>query len=313
MSNKVLNSKNGRAALRLAALLFTFFFAADTWCRPDMTPLGPNIADKGSAFYRFSVSTFDSADGSRHYKVWTGVPNKNPPPSGFPVMYLLDGNATMDRLSETLLQQLSAHNPPVIVAVGYQTAEPFDLLARNYDYTPLIKDNRGQPVQFRGRQGGGDARFRQLLTEKIVPQAEKGLKINADERGIWGHSLGGVFVLNTYLSSPLFHFYYPTSPTLNQQYGGVLTQLTASDTRCNKRLYVIEGNGLPGKNPQAPTPDVLNKVRATLASLQKEGLTAAYWSDPQLSHGQTFNTGLQQALLHLSRQPEEQGICLKKN
>ncbi len=86
-----------------------------------MRPLGPNIADKGSVFYHFSATSFDSVDGTRHYRVWTAVPNTTAPASGYPILYMLDGNAVMDRLDDELLKQLSEKTPPVIVAVGYQT------------------------------------------------------------------------------------------------------------------------------------------------------------------------------------------------
>lgn len=82
-------------------------YAGKSAAKPDMKPLGPNIADRGSAVYHFSVHQFDSADGKRHYRVWTGVPDTSPPPSGYPVLYMLDGNALMDRLSDELLKQLT--------------------------------------------------------------------------------------------------------------------------------------------------------------------------------------------------------------
>ena len=91
-----------------------------------MRPLGPNIADRGSAYYHFNVAYFDSLDGERHYKVWTAIPNAAPPAEGYPILYALDGNAVMDRVSDSLLAQLTQKTPPVIVAVGYQTTLPFD-------------------------------------------------------------------------------------------------------------------------------------------------------------------------------------------
>ncbi|MDN4625468.1 alpha/beta hydrolase [Erwinia sp. PsM31] len=308
MNIKLFFTRNARAACRLGALFFTCFYTTGAWCQPDMRPSGPNIADKGSAFYHFRVSTLDSADGQRHYKIWTGIPNKKAPPAGFPVMYLLDGNAVMDRLSERLLQTLSAQNPPVIVAVGYQTTLPFDLAARTYDYTPPDGEKSARPG---GRKGGGDAIFRRLLEEKIAPQAERGLKINSAGRGLWGHSLGGVFTLNAWLSSSFFHFYYPTSPTLNRQYDGVLAKLAKVEASrfCAKSLYVSEGDGQPGNNPHAPAAEVQDRVRATLASLRQAGLSAAYWSWPELSHGQTFDAGFRQALRHLAQHGEERGAC----
>ncbi len=36
----------------------------------------------------------------------------------------------MDKLDDAFLQQLFAGSPPVIVAIGYQTALPFDTAAR---------------------------------------------------------------------------------------------------------------------------------------------------------------------------------------
>lgn len=118
--------RNGRRRMApfLAISCITLLYGAKGYARPDMEPLGPNIADRGSAFYHFRVENFDSADGKRHYKVWTGVPDKTPPASGYPVLYMLDGNAVMDRLTEDLLKQLAEKTPPVIVAIGYQTRLP---------------------------------------------------------------------------------------------------------------------------------------------------------------------------------------------
>ena len=58
------------------------------------------------------------------------MPDKAPPAAGYPVLYMLDGNAVMDKLDDAFLQQLFAGSPPVIVAIGYQTALPFDTAAR---------------------------------------------------------------------------------------------------------------------------------------------------------------------------------------
>ena len=50
---------------------FSFIFlasplicSAQVYAKPDMRPLGPNIADKGSVFYHFSATSFDSVDGT---------------------------------------------------------------------------------------------------------------------------------------------------------------------------------------------------------------------------------------------------------
>lgn len=104
--------------------------------RPTLEPLGPNIADIGSAWYHFQTTTLRSADGQRRYKVWLGIPRKPAPPHGYPVLYMLDGNAAMARITEAQLKAMTKGSPPVLVAVGYDTPLPFDVRARSRDYTP---------------------------------------------------------------------------------------------------------------------------------------------------------------------------------
>lgn len=62
----------------------TLICSAQVYAKPDMRPLGPNIADKGSVFYHFSATSFDSVDGTRHYRVWTAVPEYNRTGIGLP-------------------------------------------------------------------------------------------------------------------------------------------------------------------------------------------------------------------------------------
>ncbi len=49
-----------------------------------------------------------AAGAEHHYQVWTAVPDKAPPAAGYPVLYMLDGNAVMDKLDDAFLQQLFA-------------------------------------------------------------------------------------------------------------------------------------------------------------------------------------------------------------
>ncbi|WP_312242907.1 alpha/beta hydrolase-fold protein [Pantoea sp.] len=287
----------------LGTLFLTLFYAGNSYSRPDMTPLGLNIADTGSAYYHFSVKTFDSADGKRHYKVWTGIPDKTPPAGGYSVLYMLDGNAVMDKLSDPLLKKLSQHNPPVLIAIGYQTKLPFDVVARAYDYTPPDKERgSGYTLSGRGRTGGGSRLFKHLLETTIAPQAEKDLRINADKRGLWGHSYGGLFVLDAYLSTNFFTRYYSASPSLGQGYFSLLSEMEAkAKTQAGTRqLTLMEGDGDARKNRQNGAPAVLSAVSNTVNTLRADGASAAYRLYPGLSHGQMFTASLETVLLQVS-------------
>lgn len=285
-------------AVRLAALALLLAWQT-SYARPDMAPLGPNIADSGSAYYHFTQKQFDSRDGKRHYKVWTGVPKKSAPPGGFPVLYMLDGNAAMDKLSEAFLQKLFAANPPVLVAVGYQTDLPFDLDSRAYDYTPPGTATQ----QLRGRAGGGSAAFRQLLEETIAPAVEKGIAINPAQRGLWGHSYGGLFVLESWLTSSFFTTTFSAVPSLARNDFQLLKTMEVVSPRqaAGKHLYLMEGDGDRRAQDENSESGVLPRVRSTLAQLNQHGVSATYRLFPGLTHGAMFTASLQAALLQLSQ------------
>lgn len=283
---------------RLAAFLL-LLWAANSYARPDMTPLGPNIADKGSAFYHFTVNTFNSADGTRHYNVWTAIPNKKPPASGYPALYLLDGNAVMDKLSDELLEKLSLRDPPVLVVVGYQTDLPFDLTARTYDYTPATQ---ASPQNLRGRAGGGSAVFRALLEHTIAPQAEKNLPIDPQKRALWGHSYGGLFVLESFLASDFFHTFYAAVPSLDRNNAALLNALEQANKAQGgqKSLWFMEGDGDRKSRDENATSDVLKAVKQTASRLRSRGTPATYRLYPGLTHGEMFAASMQSALLQAS-------------
>ncbi len=304
MYSRKCQNGNLRRVLFSAISCIVLLYGAKGYAKPDMKPLGPNIADRGSALYHFRVEQFDSADGKRHYKVWTAIPNKKPAASGYPVLYMLDGNAVMGRLSETLLKQLAEKTPPVIIAIGYQTNLPFESNSRAWDYTPAREGKKGtQGENGRNRREmGGSNDFRQLLEQHIAPTVEQGININPQQRGLWGHSYGGLFVLDSWLSSSFFRHYYSASPSLGQSYLALLNRLTAVDkTRyCHKHLFFMEGAASPGKNVQTQAPDILPRIHDVVASLQRDGIPADYWDYPGLTHGPMFDASFKSALLDMS-------------
>lgn len=315
MSGREQHKKRRSTALFSASFCYILGYSTASFAKPDMQPLGPNIADKGSEYYHFRVNDFDSADGARHYRVWTAVPKKNAPSSGYPVLYMLDGNAVMDRLPETLLKQLAEHSPPVIVALGYQTSLPFDLSGRAYDYTPVLKTasagNENNP-RFR-RKTGGSPEFSQLLETHIAPQVEQRLAINPERRGIWGHSYGGLFVLGSWLSSSFFHQYYSASPSLSRDNFALLTRMTAVNPvqYCHKNLIIMEGSAATGDSRQNQMAEVLYKVHATITTLESKGVNTAFQDYPGLGHGPMFNVSFRDALLDISRKAVPQNAdCL---
>ena len=291
----------------IAALVFAFY-GINADAKPDMRPLGPNIADRGSAYYHFNVAYFDSLDGERHYKVWTAIPNAAPPAEGYPILYALDGNAVMDRVSDSLLAQLTQKTPPVIVAVGYQTTLPFDQNARAYDYRPTVKENSADSGRDSRKSGGSEA-FRQLLQNTIVENVERGMKIDPRRRAIWGHSYGGLFIIDSWLASSRFRIYFSASPSLGRGNASLLDKMAEAkaDAFSQKSLYLMEGAVATQRVSSAGAEETRGNVLQTVSLLKKKGVAVNWWPYPGLTHGEMFNASLQSALLTMSGYPRGTG------
>ena len=283
------------------AALVCAFYGINADAKPDMRPLGPNIADRGSAYYHFNVAYFDSLDGERHYKVWTAIPNAAPPAEGYPILYALDGNAVMDRVSDSLLAQLTQKTPPVIVAVGYQTTLPFDQNARAYDYRPTVKENSADSGRDSRKSGGSEA-FRQLLQNTIVENVERGMKIDPRRRAIWGHSYGGLFIIDSWLASSRFRIYFSASPSLGRGNASLLDKMAEAkaDAFSQKSLYLMEGAVATQRGSSAGAEETRGNVLQTVSLLKKKGVAVNWWPYPGLSHGEMFNASLQSALLEVA-------------
>ncbi|MTD41294.1 alpha/beta hydrolase [Erwinia sp. CPCC 100877] len=268
--------------------------------KPQLKPLGPNIADTGSEWYHFRSAAFDSADGQRHYRVWVGIPKAAAPAAGYPVLYMLDGNAAMARLDNKLLQRLNAAHPPVLVAIGYQTPLPFDISSRAWDYTP--DPGSASASRIHGYKGGYSKPFRRLLMSQIVPWSEKQAAVDIQQRSLWGHSFGGLFVLDTLYHAPeAFRHYYAASPSLGWGGGMMLSQAkTLSGSKFNSRtLRLMEGNGNSDR-PGLRGDDGQDRNARLAQILSGKGVKASYKLYPGLSHGAMFGASLIDTLLNVS-------------
>ena len=111
------------------------------------------------------------------------------PVAGWPVVYMLDGE-TFGIAREIMRYQVGAGaeilaTPRVLVAIGYPGAS-----RRGIDYAP---EREHSPA---GRQGGAAA-FRRFLIETVCPLIATELPIDRRRQTLMGHSLGGLFVLET--------------------------------------------------------------------------------------------------------------------
>ena len=140
----------------------------------------------------------------------------------YPVLYVLDGRGSFP-LFKTLREAMDLGNElekVIIVGIGRGRDPASWYINRMYDYTPSLDtiSDRKSEKQFGFPNGaiksGGAEKFLKCITTEIIPYVETHYKTTND-RGITGHSLGGLFTTYCLLNSTgVFSRYGINSPSL---------------------------------------------------------------------------------------------------
>ncbi|TCB76693.1 alpha/beta hydrolase [Acinetobacter sp. ANC 4173] len=269
---------------------------AEVQAKPNLAALTTNIAEQGSAYYQFQVKYFQSADQQRRYKVWLGLPRQATGAS--PALFMLDGNSVMSYLSEDVLQQLATREAPVLVAIGYDTNLPFDTTARALDYTPTDETGKitADPRQPE-RLSGGSAEFRKVLLSQIQPWVAGQAQLDPQRQALWGHSYGGLFVLDSLMHAQYFSHYFAASPSLSWADARILKnmQTKAVSHDQTQALWIMEGD-LAQNHPATKSPNfnpnTVQDNRHVIAHFVQQGVQSKLLLYPNLSHGQMFAASL---------------------
>lgn len=155
-----------------------------------------------------------TSDGGEIYRIFVSYPATEAPAEGFPVLYVLDGNAMFAGFAETRrIQEWSDVGKSIVVGVGYPGDQAYDN-RRLYDLTGGPPPQPWRDQFAKERNGGWDV-FRDFLTGKLRTEIGKRFKINPDRQALFGHSLGGLFAVHTLYSKPdAFHAIIAASPSL---------------------------------------------------------------------------------------------------
>ncbi len=189
----------------------------------------------------------------RSYRIFIYRPETSPPAEGYPIIYVLDANAVFSTFVEAVRVQSGKPEktgvfPAIIVGIGYQTDQPFSPY-RVYDFTRPIsnKDLPPHPKGLEWAPHGGAEHFTTFIREDIKPEIERMLSINKSKQTLFGHSLGGLFVLQTLFSqSELFNTYIAGSPSIHWDPQFFMIQKEAfiqTLKQTSRQLHVLIGVG----------------------------------------------------------------------
>ena len=182
------------------------------------------------------------------------------PANGYPVIYVLDGNAffaAASSIAQMMHGKPSEQNPKsfMVVGNGYTSGRQFDIPKRTHDYTPPAETYpvpKGEQVAF----GGADY-FHAFMADELAPMLDKKFGINPNHRTLIGHSYGGLFGLYVlFARSESFDNYAIASPSIWWNDKSILAHRSGLiDTPNIKNVLITLGEQeltARHRNPNAP-------------------------------------------------------------
>ncbi len=152
-----------------------------------------------------------SEASGRHYRIFTAEPQQPPPPEGYPVIYVLDGNTTFGTAVDVAggYARRPDGPPALVVGIGY----PEDLdprKERTFDLTPSIT---ADPPEGAGTGGAED--FLRFIEQELKPEIAARFPVDEGQETLFGHSLGGLFTLYALVNDPAsFAVFAASSPSI---------------------------------------------------------------------------------------------------
>ena len=188
----------------------------------------------------------------RPYRIIVSAHEGPEPHGGFPVLYVLDGDAWFGVAVEIAkMREYETLPPPLIVAVGYPSHFFFDAEGRTFDFTPPNSNDADSKQE--GMRVGGASQFLSFLNETLKPWVRANYRINPAAQTLFGHSFGGLFVLYAMFKAPeSFDTYLAASPSIGFSKYAVLkgeTEFEGDAARKGIRVLVtVGGLELPNRS-----------------------------------------------------------------
>ncbi|KEK17521.1 IroE protein [Bacillus manliponensis] len=166
--------------------------------------------------------TMIGKENGRTYEIYVSNPKQPAPPSGYPVIYVLDGNAYFQLFKDAVkIQSVRSEKtgvtPAIVVGIGYPSEDHFSSEDRVYDFTlPALQQALPKRPDGSGwsKTGGADEFFC-FIEEELKQKVEECFPIDKMKQTIFGHSLGGLFSLYTlFAKTEAFQTYFICSPSI---------------------------------------------------------------------------------------------------
>ena len=186
----------------------------------------------------------------------------------YPVVYVIDGESQFLSTVGVLEQLSSAASAndisPQMIVVGITNTD------RNRDLTPnpgiIGKDSSSI------NRTGGAGQFAEFIKEELMPFIDEKYP-TSNHRTLIGHSLGGLFTLNTLLKFPdLFDYYLAIDPFMRwdeQRFSNQVLEALKTKDYPNKKLYIATANSrmswMSLSDVKEDTTEIMKMMKCNLA------------------------------------------------
>lgn len=225
--------------------------AAQAWEAQAPTPASTAPAAPG--YTMPSTQVWDLAsDNGEVYRIFVSAPaGGEAPEDGYPVLYVLDGNAYFASFAQARwVQEYLPVGKSIVVGVGYPGDEAWDVRRLNDFTAPLLDPPPRQWRELAKYKSGARREFLDFLTGKLRTEIGRRYPTDPDRHSLFGHSLGGLFALYALYERPqAFHSIVAASPSMEWNEQGILDDERAFTARLaggkigkTSRLMVVVGD-----------------------------------------------------------------------
>lgn len=167
------------------------------------------------------------ADDGQIYRIFVSFPSSGDAPDrGYPVLYVLDGNAMFAAFAEARrMQEYGDLGKSIVVGVGYPTDDAYDIRRLDDLTAALVDPPPAHLREFAKYKSGGRKKFLDFLTGKLRREITARYKVDPDRQSLFGHSFGGLFGLYALHTRPdAFYSIIAASPSIEWNEHGILAE-----------------------------------------------------------------------------------------
>ena len=203
---------------------------------------------------RYSNSQYDMIKIQKNqdtYHLFIAKPDCEAPTGGYALLIVLDGNALFEITAQSvrlMTKKPKGYPPAIVVGIGYPGNQLFDVKRRTYDFTPYADEKNlpNRPLGETWPNIGGATEFLNFLEKDILPLLIEKYEINDKEVAIFGHSLGGLFILFSYLQqSKAFTHFIASSSSVWWNNSALIKHAKNAQELLGKLLIIVGENELP--------------------------------------------------------------------